>query len=237
MRPRRTARADERGFTLLELLVAVALMAILAVLCWRGLESVLTSRDRITAASNEMRALSTAFTQIDEDLRRSWPVQLLKLEQPTISFLPGPRDDDPPMLVIIREGSAADAMRIQRVVYRLRDGVFERGFSPWQVSEFAGAVRLDELVWQPLIIGVQGMALRAWLPEKGWLAGAALVDWTSTSRQSAGAAASVAAQIAQQAQAAAAAAAAQGQTKGPSGVELTLNRQGYPLRRLFAVED
>mgnify|MGYP000992520889 CR=1 FL=1 len=49
---RRTA-----GFTLLELLVAVALMAILAVLSWRGLDSVLASREHITAHTDETRAI------------------------------------------------------------------------------------------------------------------------------------------------------------------------------------
>src|SRR5690606_23428024 len=66
---RRTA-----GFTLLELLVAVALMAILAVLSWRGLDSVLASREHITAHTDETRAVSVLFSQLDEDLRRSWPL-------------------------------------------------------------------------------------------------------------------------------------------------------------------
>ena len=47
----RSARG-EAGFTLLELLIAVSLMAVLAVLGWRGLESVLTTRDRIVRASD-----------------------------------------------------------------------------------------------------------------------------------------------------------------------------------------
>ncbi|MGC1442202.1 MAG: prepilin-type N-terminal cleavage/methylation domain-containing protein, partial [Burkholderiaceae bacterium] len=50
------------GFTLLELLIAVVLMALLSVMCWRGLQSIIDSRDRITLAANEIRAMSTAFT-------------------------------------------------------------------------------------------------------------------------------------------------------------------------------
>ena len=74
----RSARG-EAGFTLLELLIAVSLMAVLAVLGWRGLESVLTTRDRIVRASDDLRALSVTFTQMEEDLRRAWPVRLLKM--------------------------------------------------------------------------------------------------------------------------------------------------------------
>ena len=65
-----------RGFTLLELLIAIALMALLAVLGWRGLDSVLRSRERIAANSDDLRGLSVAFSQLDEDLRRSWVVRL-----------------------------------------------------------------------------------------------------------------------------------------------------------------
>src|SRR5690606_41154958 len=65
---RRTA-----GFTLLELLVAVALMAILAVLSWRGLDSVLASREPIPAPTHAPRALSVPFSPLVEAPRPSWP--------------------------------------------------------------------------------------------------------------------------------------------------------------------
>ena len=83
-------RRRARGFTLIELLIAAALLAVLAVLAWRGLDSVLASRQRIVAASDELRSLTLAFAQLDEDLRRSWPVRLLKLQTPSITFTAKP---------------------------------------------------------------------------------------------------------------------------------------------------
>lgn len=81
-----SGRRSARGFTLSELLVAVALLGVLAVLSWRGMDSVLRGRDRIVSASDDLRSLSVAMTQMEEDLRRSWPIRLLGLPEPPISF-------------------------------------------------------------------------------------------------------------------------------------------------------
>ena len=50
------------GFTLIELLVAVALLAVLAILSWRGLDTVLQSRERLVTESNELRSLTSRKT-------------------------------------------------------------------------------------------------------------------------------------------------------------------------------
>ncbi len=206
------------GFTLLELLVAVALMGILAVLCWRGLDSVLRSRDRITAAADEIRALSTAFAQIDEDLRRSWPVRLFDMRQRPISFIPGARDIDPPLMVVLREGPALEPTMLQQVVYRVRNGVLERGFSQWQTMTFPAEVSTERLIWQPLINGVSDMAFRVWVANRGWLAGQSLIDLSAQPRPQAPPGSQL-------------------PYDGPIGVELSVLRAGQNLRRLFAVED
>ena len=62
------------GFTLIELLVAVALLAVLAILSWRGLDTVLQSRERLVTESNELRSLTLALAQLEEDLLQTWPV-------------------------------------------------------------------------------------------------------------------------------------------------------------------
>jgi len=134
-----SGRSRIRGFTLIELLIAAALLAVLAVLSWRGLDSVLASRQRIVAASDELRSLTLAFAQLDEDLRRSWPVRLLRLPTPSITFAVAGEQAAASLQLLRETAGATEPTQVQRVAWRLRDGVLERGFGAW-VAPSAAAV-------------------------------------------------------------------------------------------------
>lgn len=166
------------GFTLIELLVATALLAVVALLSWRGLDSVLQSRDRIATASDELRALSLAFSQLDEDLRKSWAVRLLTPAQPTLRFtVTG--EQALPQLELLRESSRPDAAtQIQPVSWRLRDGQLERGFGPWRAPDALG--NLEGLTWQPVLSGVRELRLMGYVQGQGWVDALALATATAS---------------------------------------------------------
>ncbi|NLD68995.1 MAG: prepilin-type N-terminal cleavage/methylation domain-containing protein [Limnobacter sp.] len=231
-RPLRTAA----GFTILELLVAVTLLAVLAVLSWRGMAAVINGRDAIVERSDELRMLTTAMSQMEEDLRRSWPVRLLGLAQPTIGFSLG-TDREPPALQLLREAGGEGPTQVQNVSWRLRDGVLERGFSAWMLPlPDSEAVVAPELTWQPLAAGVEALEFRGWLAGRGWIPAPTLA--TEQARDLA---------------ADAAARGAPGGVPGGSeggggapqlpgratitGVEMTMVRNGERILRVFAVAD
>ncbi len=61
------------GFTLLELLVAMAVFAILAVMAYSGLNAVLENRKALQEQSERMRELQTAFLLIGRDFTQAAP--------------------------------------------------------------------------------------------------------------------------------------------------------------------
>lgn len=170
-------RSRTLGFTLIELLIAISLMAVLAVLGWRGLDSVLSGRERIVEASDGLRAMTVGFTQLEEDLRRAWSVRLLKLPQPSIGFVTVDNDERPALQLIREQLAGSGVPQLQVVVYRLRDDVFERGFSPWVLRSDAGVSAAAEptMIWQPLLSQVRALHMRAWLAGQGWVPAAALL--------------------------------------------------------------
>jgi general secretion pathway protein J len=166
-------RRSARGFTLLELLIAVSLLSVLAVLSWRGMESVLRGRDAIVERSDDLRALTIAMAQMEEDLRRSWPVRLLGLSVPAVGFLPGD-DRQPPALAVLRESYLDGPMQIQQVIWRLREGVLERGFRAWSMPREGSSTPDMPFTWQAIVPGVEAVEFRGWSTGRGWQPAAAL---------------------------------------------------------------
>ncbi len=64
----------QRGFTLIELLIAITLMAVLAGLSWRGLDSLMRSRDITQAQVDKTAVLQTVLAQWQADLNAVQPV-------------------------------------------------------------------------------------------------------------------------------------------------------------------
>jgi general secretion pathway protein J len=163
----------QRGFTLIELLIACALMAVLALLSWRGLDSVLQSRERLVVASDELRSLTLAFAQMDEDLLRSWPVRQLHLGEPQLRIgVTG--DDNHQSLHLIREVNRSGfPTRVQRVVYEVRNQQLARGFSQYGRAETGnlsvGGDAVQSIIWQPILGSVRGIAFRGWVDGRGWM--------------------------------------------------------------------
>ncbi len=222
-------RRPMRGFTLLELLIAVTLMSVLALMSWRALDALIDARERITRAGDDLRALVVAFAQVEEDLRRSWPVRLLDTGRGPVALTesPGGRDTTAGgQLDLIREapavaafsstgstaGDPSRASGLQRVVWRLEGGRLERGFVLWWPGSpdaladtaFGARSTVDATTWQPLVERVDAISWRLYRPGLGWLPPGQRIDGTGDS---------------------------------VTGVELSLIRGGERLVRVFSIRD
>src|ERR1700757_3109710 len=64
-------RKTAGGFTLIELLVAIAILAVIAVLSWRGLDQIVRGRQMITSAMEDERVFAQLFDQMRIDARQA----------------------------------------------------------------------------------------------------------------------------------------------------------------------
>ena len=119
-----------RGFTLLELLAAMAVLVVLGALGFRGLSSVLEAESRLQAETSRWNELALLFSQISEDMTMAVerPVRGLAGRTSPALSLQASTDSNQPQLVLTRlgvgEGSVAQSAP-RRVGYRLREGKLE----------------------------------------------------------------------------------------------------------------
>ena len=66
-----TSSKQYQGFTLIELLVALSIFALLSVMAYGGLNSVLTARKQIEADATRLKQLQLAMLNIHRDIEQS----------------------------------------------------------------------------------------------------------------------------------------------------------------------
>jgi general secretion pathway protein J len=150
----RLRAARVAGFTLIEILIAISLMAVLTLMCWRGLDSVIRGRDRILATGESMQSLSTTMAQLDEDLRRSQVLRLVLLRDPIALQ----RSESGPILAVDRPLSGVSQGMIQHVEWRIQNNKLERGFAAPESPMAQNTARL--LTWQTLLEPVDSWQIR-----------------------------------------------------------------------------
>ncbi len=129
------ARAG-RGFTLLELLVALAIFAVLAVLAYGGLSTVLHARDRTDQAAKRLGELQSAMLLLSRDLRQAAPRPIRDEFGDARAALLGVSEGEP-RLELTRAGNANPAnlqrSTLERVGYALDGGTLYRLY--WAVLD------------------------------------------------------------------------------------------------------
>jgi general secretion pathway protein J len=130
-----TATKRARGFTLLELLVAIGIFALISAIAYGTLINMLTTRDRLDAERVFWRSLSLTFLRIEDDLSQTRNRPVRDIDGLTVinAFIPPAMNtggQDEPVLEFTRGGTAitgdGNKSDMQRVGYRLKDGVLQR---------------------------------------------------------------------------------------------------------------
>lgn len=164
-------RSAQGGFTLIEVLVALTLMALVSLISWRGLDAVQQSGERLDDRAEETLAVVRALGQIERDLLLHAGADVLP---GLVSAVPGGAADDTPRMPV---GIAWDAQTGLSLVRSAGDGLWQQ--LRWYLHDgklirAAGApsylLPLPDVQSEVVVLEqVSGLSVRMWQPGQGWV--------------------------------------------------------------------
>lgn len=116
---KRCAGARARGFTLIELMVALLILAIVAMMSYRGLAAVLDARDHVAAETGKWRSVASFLARFERDVRMAAPRSVRTGAGIAPAWRATPAATIEPRLEFSRFASAEGTDSPRRVAYAL----------------------------------------------------------------------------------------------------------------------
>jgi general secretion pathway protein J len=165
-------KRSEQGFTLIEVMVAIMLMAVVSVIAWRGLDSVTRADQHLQASSEQTEVLLRALNQMQRDISLRASVELnapdpAKNSAEKVDGLAAvtvrSSDSKGFRLDIIRSAPVAGD-GLQRVRWWLKGDSLYRAAAPAR-DRYPLPAAKDGVV---VLSGVSDLQVRVWEADKGW---------------------------------------------------------------------
>jgi general secretion pathway protein J len=152
------SRMSKRGFTLIEVLVAISIMAVMAVLSWRGLDAMTQTQNRLQQRADEVLTLQAGLAQWGTDLDMliqlpqtqalDWDGRALRITRRSAAQMP-----------VSSAGSSTTKSlgdeAVQVVAWSRRSGDSAGGMAQW-------------LRWQSPPLRTRGEVAQAWAAAAQW---------------------------------------------------------------------
>ena len=150
------------GFTLIELLVAIGILAMVAVLGWRGLDGIVRARSSLTEQMEVTRGMQLAFAQLQSDCEHAADASILGRR----SFL---QQNDGRITLVRTVFNENEPARLQVIAYRLvnkqllrRESIATRDLV--QLDSLWQAAITDVDTTPPVVLqgGIEAMGVLVW---------------------------------------------------------------------------
>lgn len=161
---------SRRGFTLVELLVAMAVLASLASVSFRGLSSILEAEAHVQSETRRWNDVAVVIAQLGRDLSLAVPRPVRGNAGQVLAamIITGPSDEIRSQIVVTRLGdgdSASSQSGLRRIGYRLRAGILE--YLVWPATDTAPEAVPSV---NPVLENVADLQLRALDQDGAWSA-------------------------------------------------------------------
>ena len=165
-------KPSQQGFTLIEVMVAIMLMALVSLIAWRGLDSVTRADQHLQASTEQTEALLRVLNQLQRDLslRASVELNAPNTAQEQADKAAGlaavtvrSSDSKGFRLDVIRSAPVAGD-GLQRVRWWLKGDDLYRAAAPARARFPLPAAKDGVLV----LSGVSDLQVRVWEADKGW---------------------------------------------------------------------
>ena len=159
---------SEQGFTLIEVMVAIMLMALVSVIAWRGLDSVTRADQHLQASTEQTEGLLRALNQMQRDINLRASVELnsrddASKETGLAAVTVRSSDSKGFRLDVIRSAPVAGD-GLQRVRWWLKGDNLYRAAAPAR-DRYPLPAAKDGVV---VLSGVSDLQVRVWEADKGW---------------------------------------------------------------------
>ena len=162
-------KARAKGFTLIEVLIAVTIFAVMSAFAYRALSSILTARERVAEENQKWRSIATFFARLEMDLTNATARDIRNSNNLIESAFVGRQTfakETEGQLMFTRmglPGASGTLATPQRIGYRIKNSTIEELI--WPVLD--QAPRTIPSVY-PLLNGVSAMKLRYLSQTNSW---------------------------------------------------------------------
>lgn len=169
-----TRANKDAGLSLIELVIAMAIFALVAIMGAQALTGMLRMRDGVTQRADHTAALAKATSLLRSDLSAAVPMLFYPPGSPfpesSIRF----REDRFGLSVGAQPSltSAPDDIPLTRVEWQIRDGRLTRRVWPALYPALESSLSPEQLVME----GVRALRLRTYVDEQGWVDGLQLLN-------------------------------------------------------------